>query len=227
MRCLCIHSRLRLKKVQPTLKTKTKGRKSLSLKHNNVAESCPAQAKARELVQKAKQTRRSPKGKVKRLSMSRTKKKTLSNDVVKKIVEQNVVQVNMVQIDNDVVLIDDEEASPVKPAKKKRQMLLKPPTASTPKTKLTKRKVIRSKKGNQNRPEEVKVLDDTVGESSRRSSRQAAANAKKMIEEQQETEEEVRVEKIKKAEKEKPVKGNSFYNIFILEHFTVYRYYIK
>ncbi|XP_047482627.1 titin-like [Penaeus chinensis] len=51
---------LRLKKVQPTLKTKTKGRKSLSLKHNNVAESCPAQAKARELVQKAKLAKRSP-----------------------------------------------------------------------------------------------------------------------------------------------------------------------
>ncbi|XP_063596481.1 ATPase family AAA domain-containing protein 5-like [Penaeus indicus] len=205
---------LRLKKVQPTLKTKTRGRKSLSLKHNNVAESCPAQAKARELVQKAKLAKRSPKGKVKRLSMSRTKKKTLSNNVVKKIVEQNVVQVNMVQIDNDVVLIDEEEASPVKPTKKKRQMLLKPPTASTPKTKLVKRKVIRSKKGNQNAPEEVDVLEDTVGESSRRSSRQAAANAKKMIEEQQEIEEEVRVEKTKKAEKEKPVKESKLAPIF-------------
>ncbi|XP_047482626.1 ATPase family AAA domain-containing protein 5-like [Penaeus chinensis] len=146
--------------------------------------------------------------------MSRTKKKTLSNNVVKKIAEQNVVQVNMVQIDNDVVLIDEEEASPVKPAKKKRQMLLKPPTASTPKTKLVKKKAMRSKKGNQNAPEEVEVLEDTVGESSRRSSRQAAANAKKMIEELQEIEEEVRVEKTKKAEKEKPVKESKLAPIF-------------
>nr|XP_027230296.1 ATPase family AAA domain-containing protein 5-like [Penaeus vannamei] len=205
---------LRLKKVQPSLKTKTKGRKSLSLKHNNVAESCPVKAKARELVQKAKLAKRSPKGKVKRLSMSRTKKKALSNHVVKKIVEQNVVQVNMVQTDNDDVVLIDDEASPVKPTKKKKQMLLKPPTASTPKTKLVKRKVIRSKKANQKEPDEVEVLESSAGESSRRSSRQAAANAKKMIEEQQEVEEEVIVEKTKKAEKEKPVKESKLAPIF-------------
>ncbi|XP_042885312.1 ATPase family AAA domain-containing protein 5-like isoform X2 [Penaeus japonicus] len=205
---------LRLKKVQPTVKTKTKGRRSLSLKHSNVAESCPVQTKARELVQKAKLTKRSPKGKVKRLSMSKTKKKALSEDPVKKIVKQSVVQVNMVQVDSDVVLIDDEEATPVKPTKKKRQMLLKPPSASTPKTKLVKKKIVKSKMTNKSTTEEVEVVEDTAVETSRRSSRQAAANAKKMIEEQQEVEEEEKVQKIKKIEKEKPVKESKLAPIF-------------